>query len=69
MAAARKTTTKTNGDALHSRLEALKVDLRAFQKDLRSLPGEAGDEANARIGEAPTKTMGTVHDVTARIED
>ena len=60
---------KSNGAALHSRLNALKSDLGELQKDVRGLAGDAGDEATARVSTALTHAMDSARAMSDRFDD
>ena len=62
---------KTNGYShdLQERLDALRDDLSALQKDLRGLLSDAGDAANGQVHDAVKGALRSVEDVADRIEE
>ena len=66
---ARRRRNNGNGHDLQDRLDALRDDLGALQKDLRGLLSDAGDAANGQVHSAVKGALRSVEDVTDRIEE
>jgi ElaB/YqjD/DUF883 family membrane-anchored ribosome-binding protein len=60
---------KSNGHDLQERLDALRGDLGALQKDLRGLLSDAGETANGQIHDAVRSALRSVEDVADRVEE
>jgi len=59
---------RSSGTNLQSRLGALREDLEALQTDMRSLAGDAGDAASAKMNATLNDAMESVQDLTERLE-
>ena len=66
---ARRKKSNGNGHDLSARLDSLRDDLGALQKDLRGLLSDAGGAANEQVQEAVKGALSQVEDVAERIEE
>jgi ElaB/YqjD/DUF883 family membrane-anchored ribosome-binding protein len=66
---ARRKKSNGNGHDLSARLDSLRDDLGALQRDLRGLLSDAGGAANEQVHEAVKGALSSVEDVAERIEE
>jgi ElaB/YqjD/DUF883 family membrane-anchored ribosome-binding protein len=66
---ARRRKSNGNGHDVQARLDALRDDLGALQKDLRGLLSDVGGTANGQVHDAVKGALSSVEDVADRIEE
>ncbi len=65
----RKRKNNSNGSEVQSRLNALRADLDALQKDMRGLVGEVGDVASKEVQGAMGGAIHSAQEAVERLED
>ena len=65
----RKRKNNSNGSEVQSRLNALRADLDALQKDMRGLVSEVGDVASKEVQGAMGGAMHSAQEAVERLED
>jgi ElaB/YqjD/DUF883 family membrane-anchored ribosome-binding protein len=65
----RKRKNKSNGSEVQSRLNALRADLDALQKDMRGLMSDVGDVASKEVQGAMGGAIHSAQEAAERLED
>ncbi len=65
----RKRKNNSNGSEVQSRLNALRADLDALQKDMRGLVSEVGDVASKEVQGAMGGAIHSAQEAVERLED
>ena len=69
MAARREISAPAKGTELQKNIAAVKKDINTLQSDVRSLAGEAGEVASARMDKALTRSLETLHALAEQADE